>query len=69
MKEWRTPHFAICIIAIGIFAWAFYRNPADQTLIGAIIGAFNMAVGYWLGSSSGSARKTDLLADEGKGAE
>lgn len=64
MKEWRTPHFTICLIAIGIFAWAYAENPGDQTLIGAIIGAFNMAVGYWLGSSSGSARKTEILGGD-----
>jgi len=34
-------------------------------LIGAVIANSTTVVAYWLGSSSGSARKTDLLAGQG----
>lgn len=56
----------VTLLAIGIFAWAIYQNPNDQTLIGAAIAGFNLALGYWLASSRGSAIKTELLSSREK---
>lgn len=35
-------------------------------VIGALIGAFTTVVGYYFGSSSGSAEKTKLLSEKGE---
>lgn len=48
------PKFAMAVIIVALFAWAYGENVGDQTMIGALIGAFNMAIGYYLGSSSSS---------------
>lgn len=49
---------------VGAFALAVYlRNAEMMTSFGSILGAqFVAVVQYWVGSSSGSARKTEILA-------
>lgn len=59
---WRDPKLWLSIILIGMFAGAYASNPHDEAMKGALITAFAAAYGYWLGSSSGSARKTDMMA-------
>lgn len=54
MSEWLNPRFAIALVIVALFAWAYGSNVGDQTMIGALIGAFNMAIGYYLGSSNSS---------------
>lgn len=54
----RDPRFAIAIIIIGMFGYAYVANPT-QEMAGALIAAFSGAWGYFLGSSSGAARNAD----------
>lgn len=52
----------------GAFLWAKFAmlTPEMQSMIvgGVMIGGFTAVVGYWLGSSSSSDRKTDMLKDK-----
>ncbi len=45
---------------------AFIKNDTSSLnlLIGAVIANSSTTVAYWIGSSSGSRRKTDILAGE-----
>lgn len=54
MSEFINPRFVVSLIIMAIFAWSFGENVGDDTMKGAIIGALNIAVGYWLGSSRGA---------------
>ena len=55
------------LIVIGFFtviAFLIYTGVHETTinlLIGALIGAFSTVVGYFYGSSKGSAEKNDLI--------
>lgn len=62
-KPWWMPseHFAMALLLIGLFAWAFAEKPDDETMRGALIGAFAAAWGYYLGSSRQSNEKTEQL--------
>lgn len=64
MKHWNDPKLALSFLLILMFAGAYAYDPSDEAMKGAMIAAFAAAYGYWLGSSSGSARKTDLLAGD-----
>lgn len=46
----NDPRAWIAFIIIGLFAYAYARQ-ASETLEGALIAAFNIAIGYYLGSS------------------
>ena len=52
---------------VALFAYAFWRNPSEQLMLGAIIAAFTTAIGFYLGGSkvgSDTATKNaDTLAD------
>ena len=61
MDRFLDPRFAVSIIIMGIFAWAFAENVSDDTMKGAIIGALNIAVGFWLGSSRGAQSQTENI--------
>jgi hypothetical protein len=64
MKEpssWKDPRTFVSLAVILLFGVAFLRHQNNALLIGALIGAFSTAVGYWLGSSKGSADKTREL--------
>jgi len=56
------------LIAIGFFVVMIYLiysgkyDNAVMLIIGALIGAFSTVVGYFFGSSKGSADKTELLS-------
>ena len=54
MSDWLNPRFFMALMIVALFAWAYAENVSDQTMIGALIGAFNMAIGYYLGSSNSS---------------
>ena len=58
-ERFADPRFAVSLIIMGIFAWAFAENVGDDTMKGAIIGALNIAVGFWLGSSRGAQSQTE----------
>lgn len=59
--RWNDPRLFLALLLIGMFAAAYWENPRDEAMKGAMIAAFAAAYGYWLGSSSGSDRKTELL--------
>ncbi len=55
------------VVILGFFsvvAYKLYMNQDVQLEIGAMIGAFSGVIGYWFGSSVGSARKTELMASD-----
>lgn len=57
------------IIVIGFFtivSFKVWKGQDAQLEIGALIAAFAAVVGYFYGSSKGSADKTQLLADKKK---
>ena len=57
------------IVVIGFFAivgFKVWKGQDAQLEIGALIGAFGAVVGYFYGSSKGSADKTQLLASKEK---
>jgi hypothetical protein len=67
MTGWRDPRFFLALLLIGLFAAAYFKETEpDEMMKGAMIGAFAAAYGYWLGSSSGSRAKDELLADKGE---
>lgn len=52
------------LVVVGFFAVVIYKliNKQDAQLeIGSLIGAFGLVVGYFFGSSKGSADKTEIL--------
>lgn len=55
------------LVALGFFGITIFListgkyNDAVMLIIGALIGAFTTVVGYFFGSSKGSADKTELL--------
>jgi hypothetical protein len=61
--DWRadfaTPKFVVALMAVGVFMWAFGHNPGDATMKGAIIGGFNLALGFYLGSTNSASIATD----------
>jgi hypothetical protein len=62
MIDWReflTPKFIVAFAAIGVFAWAYGENVGDETMKGAIIGGFNLALGFYLGSTNSASRSTE----------
>lgn len=36
---------------VALFAYAFWRNPSEQLMLGAVIAAFTTAIGFYLGGS------------------
>lgn len=62
--QWRDPKLYLSFTLIAMFAAAYAFDPGDEAMKGAMIAAFAAAYGYWLGSSSGSARKTDIMAGD-----
>lgn len=61
-EEFLTSKFAIALVAVAVFAWAYGENTSDQTMIGAIIGGFNLALGFYLGSNSAASKASDNTA-------
>lgn len=56
-----SPQFFISLMLIGLFAYAYYNNPQDEMMKGAMIAAFSASYGYWLGSSTGSKQSGDVV--------
>lgn len=50
MNQWAEPRFLITLMLIGLFGFAYFQDPSDQAMKGAIIGAFSAAYGFWIGS-------------------
>lgn len=54
----------LSLFIVMLFAYAYYTNPNDELLIGALIGMFTTVVNWWLGSSQTSVEKNDTIADQ-----
>ena len=69
-RRYMTPVVALLILAgfLGALAWllaAGGETTAEASaMLEALKAAFLLAVGYYLGSSEGSARKTELFSPE-----
>lgn len=68
-REWTFREIvALCLLAL--FAWAFYMNPTNGSMQGAVLTAFATAYGFYLGGSkvgSDTATKNaDTVADQAK---
>lgn len=64
MRE--LPRFALTVFVMAMLGYAVFNHytPAiEQTIVSIAI----LAVGYWLGSSKGSADKSDLLSERPTG--
>ena len=44
----------VVLLIFGLFGWAFYNAPQDETIKGALIAAFSGAWGFYLGSNVSS---------------
>lgn len=62
VSEFFTPKFIVALLAVGVFVWAFGHDPSDATMKGAIIGGFNLALGFYLGSTDRANKATDNTA-------
>lgn len=51
MRDGITFREAVALILLGLFGWAFFRNPHDQAIIGALLTGFATAYGFYLGGS------------------
>jgi hypothetical protein len=64
--SWVKPSigiFSFVIFAAALFVtWKFSQTAAFNLLVGAVIANVTTVIGYYFGSSSGSAHKTALLA-------
>jgi hypothetical protein len=62
----------VAMVLLGYFGWAFYQNPTNETIIGALLMAFAGAWGFYLGGSkvgSDTATKNaDTVAAQAQGA-
>lgn len=62
MTSWKDPRLWMAFFLICLFAAAYFKEAQpDEIMKGAMIAAFASAYGYWLGSSRGSAEKTEIL--------
>lgn len=57
--DFKRPHFLVALLIIGLFAWAYGENTNDDTMKGALIGAFNLAIGFYLGNVIGRERASE----------
>jgi hypothetical protein len=62
MKEMGFREF-VALILLAYFGWAFYNNPTDDTIIGALLMAFAGAWGFYLGGSKTGADTAAKNAD------
>lgn len=71
MKETGFREF-VALILLLYFGWAFYMNPSNETIIGALLMAFAGAWGFYLGGSKvGSdtaAKNADTVAAQAQAA-
>jgi drug/metabolite transporter (DMT)-like permease len=72
MKQINPPTFLVFSTTIGFFALLallFIRDLPDgtkdilQVMLGGVLGQWTTIISYFFGSSSGSAKKTDILSD------
>lgn len=72
MNERLTFREMVAFALLALFAWAFWMNPHDQAIIGALLTGFATAYGFYLGGSKvGSdtaAKNADTVAEQAKAA-
>lgn len=60
--------FTVVMMFAFTLAWVMIRgvadNPSLQLILGALIGAFTATIQYWIGSSSSSKDKDDVIAQQ-----
>jgi len=56
-----SPQLIIALIIILVFAVAYFMDPTNEVMKGALIAGFAGAWGYFLGSSSGSKSNGDVV--------
>ena len=75
MSKIRVPAILALVTTIGFFAVLIFllmhegdvpSNQVINTLVGSLATAWAMVVSYYFGSSMGSERKTEILADHHK---
>lgn len=49
--EFVEPKFLVALFALFLFGWAYNNNTNDEVMKGAIIGGFNLAMGFYLGGA------------------
>lgn len=59
IDDFKRPHFIIALLIVGLFAWAYGENTNDDTMKGALIGAFNLAIGFYLGNVIGREKASE----------
>jgi hypothetical protein len=65
MNSWKDPRLFMALLLIGLFAAAYFKeDQPDEIMKGAMIAAFSSAYAYWLGSSRGSAEKSEILSKD-----
>jgi drug/metabolite transporter (DMT)-like permease len=76
MKQINPPTFLVFSTTIGFFALLallFVRDLPDgtkdilQVMLGGVLGQWTTIISYFFGSSSGSAKKTDMMLGTGDG--
>jgi hypothetical protein len=58
VTNWSDPRLWISFALIGLFGYAYVREPSEL-LEGALIAGFSTAYGFWLGSSKGNQSATE----------
>jgi hypothetical protein len=61
VDRFATPQFVLCLALVAIFTGAYFNDPSDKTMGGAIIAAFSASWGYYLGSSRGSTAQSENM--------
>lgn len=57
--DYKRPQFLVALLIVGLFAWAYGENTGDDTMKGALIGAFNLAIGFYLGNVVGREKASE----------
>lgn len=67
MTDKDRPRLYVTAGLFVLFGYVLYHNVENDMLIGAIIGSFGTGIAFWLGSSKGSADKSDQIERQAEG--
>jgi hypothetical protein len=62
MSQRDTPRMIVTGAIFALLSFVLWHNVDNEMLIGALIGALGTATTFWLGSSKGSADKSEELS-------